>query len=171
VKDITNIFEVLMDKAQGVAKAFKNATLQYSRLREFQMEIYGEHHALVLSVITRWGTQYRLVNGLLRSKEALKAYALRYHEAKDGVSAKFRKAIAPVTDYVFWGELEELAEILQPLDEAIKTSESQKGHLGHVLQRWQDLYRALDQTTTQFPILKELFKENGALKEQYFILT
>lgn len=85
VKDILTCiseFKDLLEKAQTVAKAFKNAPLQYARLRQLQVEIYGQNRSLCLSVITRWGTQFRLVESLLRSKDALRRYAIAY-EASD----------------------------------------------------------------------------------------
>src|SRR5579859_5332219 len=62
VKDILDLpcFNGTIQKAQSIAKSFRNAPLQYARLREFQVELYGSPQSLVLSVITRWGTQYRL---------------------------------------------------------------------------------------------------------------
>src|SRR5579859_5882859 len=46
VKDILTCiseFKELLEKAQTIAKAFKNAPLQYARLRQLQVEIYGKN--------------------------------------------------------------------------------------------------------------------------------
>src|SRR5579859_5938053 len=61
-------FKELHDKAKKVVKAFNKAHLQYARLRDIQMTCYKEHRALILSIITRWGTQLRLIVSLLKSK-------------------------------------------------------------------------------------------------------
>ena len=73
VKDILKIqhFKDILHKAQSIVKAFKKAPLQYARLKQCQIDIYGEPRSLILSVITRWGTQYRLVHSVLNNKEAL----------------------------------------------------------------------------------------------------
>ena len=62
-------------KAQDIVSAFKTSPLQYARLRHQQTLKYNRHYALILAVITRWGTQYHLVSSILRSKDALRAYA------------------------------------------------------------------------------------------------
>ena len=53
-KDILAIprFHNTHEAAQAIVKAFKNAPLQYARLREYQRQIYNKNHALILSVIT-----------------------------------------------------------------------------------------------------------------------
>jgi hypothetical protein len=78
VKDLLDDVPILHNvhqKAQTIAHAFRSAPLQYGRLRDFQMQHYNTHLSLILAVITRWGTQYRLVESLRRSRDALRAYA------------------------------------------------------------------------------------------------
>jgi len=83
VKDLLQIplFQDTLQKAQKIVKAFRHSLLQYARLREFQLQ-YGDkrHKSLILSVITRWGTQFRLIQSVINSKDALKRYA---HEFGD----------------------------------------------------------------------------------------
>ena len=67
-------FKSLYDQSQAIVKDFKNSPLQYSHLKVIQLQQYGELHALCLSVITRWGTQFRLFQSLLRNKEALRQF-------------------------------------------------------------------------------------------------
>lgn len=137
VKDLLKIptFKTIIDKAQAVVRAFRSSLLQYARLRQFQLQYYKQHRSLVLSVITRWGTHYRLIRSLLDSKDALKRYA---HEYGDLPATKRLKTevINILKDREFWSSLESLREVLQPLDEALKMSESGNSHLGHVLPRW-----------------------------------
>src|SRR5437762_6030356 len=75
-------FKVLLDKAQSIVTAFKNSPLQYAHLREYQIAIYNRKLALCLSIITCWGTQYRLIDSVRKNKDALKEYMFR-HEAEN----------------------------------------------------------------------------------------
>ena len=61
IKNILELpsFSSVMKQAQILVKAFRKAHLQYARLRENQLHFYGRHQSLILSVITRWGTQFR----------------------------------------------------------------------------------------------------------------
>jgi hypothetical protein len=79
IKDIleTHPYSKILEKAQSVASFFHSAKKQYAILREEQQRIYGRHYALLLSVITRWGTQQALMDALLRNKSALLAYLER----------------------------------------------------------------------------------------------
>src|SRR5579859_4274436 len=161
VKDILTCipqFKELLEKAQTIAKAFKNASLQYARLRQLQVEIYGQKRSLCLSVITRWGTQYHLVESLLKSKDALRRYAIA-HEPGD--------LAAHAHDYInssmFWASLESLRELLQPIDEALWMSESNQAHLEKVLDRWAMIHMHLNRMKTDFPILGKLVQVFGVL--------
>ena len=76
IKDVLSfsIFKPIIEKAQSIVKAFKKSPLQLAHLCNLQEEIYGCRKSLCLSVITRWGTQYRLVESVLNSKDALRRY-------------------------------------------------------------------------------------------------
>jgi len=137
IKDLLQIPELksVLQKAQTVIEAFHHSLLQYARLREYQLQYNKIHQSLVLSVITHWGTQYRLIQSVINSKDALKYYA---HEYRD-LPAKKRlnqTAIDILKDREFWHSLEPLRELLQPLDEKLKMSEAGSSHLGHVLPHW-----------------------------------
>lgn len=47
------------------------------------MELYNKQYSIVLAVITRWGTELELYDGLARNKEALQQYALRWKSPRD----------------------------------------------------------------------------------------
>jgi len=84
IKDLLQLphFSNVANQAQSVAKAFRRAPLQYARLRENQLYFYQRYQSLVLSVITRWGTQFRLIQSVLKSKDALKRYASVYGDRR-----------------------------------------------------------------------------------------
>jgi len=136
-------FENIIHQARCLVSAFKKAPLQYARLRKLQSDCYGHEQSLVLSVIMRWGTQYRLLQSILKNKDALKRYACDYEEFP--VSQRIKQpAIGTIRSTMFWHELELLREVLQPIDECLKMSESGKSHLSHVLHHWMDLLKHLE---------------------------
>ena len=156
-KDLLTIprFSLTHKKAQIIVKAFKKAPLQYAHLREFQHQIYNQNYTLILSVITQWGTQYRLISSLLRSKDALRRYA-EVHKVKD----LGHDAFEYICDNAFWAELEILHEILKPIDEKLKMSESSKSHLGHVMNRWNDIVDHLHRKAMAIPELIDFLEQS-----------
>jgi hypothetical protein len=69
IKDVlnSNPFCDIISKAQTIVTASYRALKQYAILRSKQVK----QVAFVLSVITWWSTQYRLVLSVLKNKEAL----------------------------------------------------------------------------------------------------
>ena len=108
-----------------------------------QKAVYnGKTFALTLSVITRWGTQYRLLSSLIRSKDALRRYGtiddLDYEKSDEG-KRSHSKMMQNITDRSFWHDLEDRIEILKPLHDCQVMSESGDAHLGYVAQRWKTI--------------------------------
>jgi Protein of unknown function (DUF 659) len=160
VKDLLSIprLKDIHTKAQAVVKAFRKSPLQYAHLREIQMDCYKTHYALVLSVITHWGIQFRLISSLLRSKAALRKY-IDDHESKDlGYNA-----YEYIADRNFWRDLDIMRELLEPIDEHLKMSESGRGHLGLVLHRWIDILKHLKRRIKDIPELEDFINENDGI--------
>jgi len=68
----------------------------------------------------------------------------------------------------FWTELEPLRELLQPIDEALKMSESGKSHLGHVLERWLKITKHLNIKKLDFQELEPFMStDNGTFSKRY----
>ena len=95
------------------------------------MDIYRQHRTLVLAVITRWGSQFSMINGLLQNSEALLHFT---YDAR--AAAMLENVLTILSDRVFWGKLEELAQILRLIREAQRMSGSDSAHLGQVISRW-----------------------------------
>src|SRR5579859_3030408 len=85
----------------------------------------------MLSVITGWGAQFRLIQSVLKSKDALKRYACDYGDCPASQRIK-QSALDVIQSREFWAQLESIRELLQPLDEHLKMSESGKSHLAQV---------------------------------------
>jgi len=79
------LFKKVHNDAQTVAKAFKNAHLQYARLREIQQQEYGRTWAIVLAVATRLGSEKGLLDGLYRSKVAIQRHGIRFKDMPNDI--------------------------------------------------------------------------------------
>ena len=170
IKDLLQIprFQKIIEQAQTIVNAFREAPLQYARLRKFQMQCYKRHQSLVLSVITRWGTQYRLIQSVINNKDALKLYAYNYAEYPASQRIK-ESVINIIKSSDFWAELESLRKLSQPLDEGLRISESGKSHLGHVLTRWTGFLDHLTAEKVGFPneLSSFLSPVNGTFAQHY----
>jgi hypothetical protein len=60
-----------------------------------------------------------------------------------------------ISDSGFWEKLLLLKEVLEPLDKAIRISESNKAHLGMVVDRWASILKHLKAMTIDFPVLNQ----------------
>jgi hypothetical protein len=63
--------------------------------------------------------------------------------------------------------LEALRELLQPIDERLRMSESGKSHLGHVLNRWADILKTLRTMSIEHQELATFISEGGPFMERY----
>ena len=142
---IKKIFELLIyfpifKKAQSIAASFSHSRLQLAIFREKQATQYGRNYAIILLIITHWGSQYNLIKLLTRSKDALKAYAVNSCSSltKDKINLS-----SLLLDKRFWIEVKELEEVLRPVHEAQLSSEDDKAHLSHVTKQWLEMKEAL----------------------------
>jgi hypothetical protein len=111
-----------------IVTCFGKAGKQLGILRRIQKVVFGIMRALIATVPTRWGTQVRQIDSLLKNKDALKCYA-DSPEALDTVKPIIR-------DSSFWERLRALKSLLYPFHEEQKTSESNHSHLNRVAPRW-----------------------------------
>ena len=134
-------FSSIFKQAQQIASFFHKGDKQLAILRSYMKRAYGRHFAITLSVITRWGTQIRLIKSLIRSKEALRAWANHAYEleADEDRQKTYRAVVSSIQGHTFWNDLEDLREIFEPIHTAQVMSESNKAHLGYVVKRWNDI--------------------------------
>ena len=171
IKDVLDLpyFSNVLQQAQLIAKSFRKALLQLARLRDIQTHFYKHHQSFILSVITRWGTQFRLVQSVLKNKDALKCYTSDCGDLPAAQRIK-QSALNVIQSREFWAQLELIRELLQPLDEYLKMSESGKSHLGQVLSRWLDILDHLNtRSKTDFTIELGDFMstDNGGFVQRY----
>ena len=136
-------FKDVFKRAQHVVSYFHKAEKQLALLREEQVAMYnGKTYALTLSVITRWGTQYRLIHSLLQSKDALRRYGTRDdldYEKSDEGKGSHSKMIESITNRNFWYDLEDLIEIYKPFHDCQIMSESGDVYFSYFIKRWKTI--------------------------------
>jgi hypothetical protein len=97
---------------------------QLATLRKIQQTINRTEFALIGSVITRWGFQYRMLSSVLRSQ---------YADEVPGLKIELRETLRSSD---FWNHLKKLIAILKPIDDAISMLEDVKSNIGNVINRW-----------------------------------
>jgi hypothetical protein len=99
IKDIleTEPFATTIAKVQAIVSTFHRAKKQYAILRTKQ----AKPMAFVLSVIVRWGTQYGLVQSVLKNKQALFAWVVD-ERAQVGKKKGINTLRSTILDADFW---------------------------------------------------------------------
>jgi hypothetical protein len=113
---------------------FRLAQKQLALLRHYQREIYGKIFALTLAGNTRWGSQVGELKSLKRFMDALKKWARNLQNECEN-----KEILEALTDILYWNDVDELLEVLLPLHKAQIMSESSKGNLSHVYDRWKKI--------------------------------
>jgi len=119
-------------KAQGIVNHFNSSPLQLATLRKIQQSINRAEFSLIGAVITRWGSQYRMLSSVLRSQYALMMFADEASDLKVELQETLRNSD-------FWTNLKKLIAILKPINEAISMSEDVKSDIGKVINRWRNI--------------------------------
>lgn len=145
----------VVDDASKLATAFMGSSKQLGRLREVQKQLGLGRMSFVLAVITRWGTHF----GLLRSVMALRAAITQYFDAitkPNDPSNKIGALLTPFWerrigyDEQFWRDLKWSIDLMEPFDEALRMSESDRNVLGYIIPRWRHLHRHFASTAAKF---------------------
>jgi hypothetical protein len=124
-------FKPILDAAQAIARGFHKAKKQYAILREIQEDVYGKQQALILSVLTRWGTQYHLCRSILKNRDALEKWALR----KDTKLNTDNSQKQSILNDSFWTQLNKLCQAIKLIHDQQKISERNNATLGEVIPR------------------------------------
>lgn len=86
---------------------FNSAPLQLNRLQKYQVEIYHKTSVLLVSVITRWGLQFKMLRSVLKCRQALERQALNIKKDDRGRGKKASIA-STLLEPTFWADLDEL---------------------------------------------------------------
>jgi hypothetical protein len=167
-------FEPAMKAANRIVGYFNRATKQYAFLYEQQIKEYGRYKALILSGIIRWGIQLNLIKKLLKTKQTLRNYAAQEF-TDDG---KNKWIILTLLDDKLWKRFGLILQLLAPIHEAQKMSESTGAYLDRVKSRWDHIRAELTQLERQqqfefvdWPLLWEIFddREKRQIRPIYFL--
>ncbi|KAG0135000.1 hypothetical protein HOY82DRAFT_601293 [Tuber indicum] len=112
-----------------VINTFHRSPLQLSILPDKLKAFYGKTSALVLAVITRWGTQAHAIKSIYRNKDTLKSYILNdliQHE---------HEVTRLLSSHDFCNNVEELHDLILPNYVVLVQSESSNVHLRLVVSR------------------------------------
>lgn len=124
---------------QRLATAFSTSPKQLGKLRQVMQKVLGRQYSFTLAVITRWGTQLRLLTSVQRIRYAIQEF---FEKADRGdLGEKLTEFHSRQIHYnkEFWGNLDFISELLQPLHDAIKMSEDDRSVIGYVIPRWKEL--------------------------------
>ena len=133
-------FKIVFKDANTVVSFFRSANRQLAIFRRHMKDVYGHHRALTLSVLTRWGTQFLLINSITRSQEALGRWAI---DPSIDRNAGY-KVIEIIQRPEFWADLNHPKTIFEPAHQAQVMSKSLDSHLGLVYTRWTMIKSHLD---------------------------
>jgi len=96
----------------------------------------------------------------------LKRYVCDYEDLPPDKRIK-QSVIDIIKRTEFWNGLELMRELLKPIDERLKMSESGKSHLGHVLNRWMDFLKHLREKRSEIDDLEMFISADGAFAQRY----
>lgn len=144
IKDIVELprFKATMRLAGRVIQFFNDSGKRYETLRVHQLQLNGRHSALASSVITRWGTQYRMLKSLQVNYLALQAFV----EASNYEVSSKEWLRPTIRDSNFWQTISLVLRLISPIHEAQIMSESDHSSLMKVKQRWDDIQSHLQAT-------------------------
>jgi hypothetical protein len=164
IKDIleSKLFSDTIAKAQLIVSTFYRAKKQYTILHTKQEKSI----AFVLSVITRWGSQYGLTQSVLKNQQALFAWVAD-KRAQVGKKKQENTLRPLILDQDFWKDLSELAIILKPIHEAQKMSESNNASLAKVVPRWLQLEQDLKDLSQIYLYLKPVLASGSIFNTRF----
>jgi len=138
IKQIPLIKHVL-DITQSIVTSFSNSAKMLAILRDIMQKLYNKVFSFVISVITRWGTQFAMVHSVSRAKAAIQEFfdTMQEDELRDKMKLLKQRDIQ--WDHAFWRNLTFILDFLKPLDEAIRMSEADHAVIGLVVPRWKRL--------------------------------
>lgn len=159
VKDIvtSSPWRLTLEKAVYVITYFRHSKKQYARLREMMpVTCNGKVYSLLVAAITRWGSQQRALQSLVRVKPALLMFCTDpVIQAEAGIqnllystsdpnnppesTTLLRKVLLILNDPSFWRAIECLLAILQPIIAAQKQSETDRAYVHRVIPRWRGI--------------------------------
>jgi hypothetical protein len=141
IKDIIRLpgIESTFKKASVIVTSLRNSPLLLSHFRRIQQATAMPACQLVQSVITRWGTQARMLESLVESRQSLIKFEAELSHQHQHQHQQFRALSNPC----FWADLKGILSVLGPISTIQTASESDSHHVPYVLANWAAVLRRL----------------------------
>ena len=148
IGDILKIKEIkdIVDNSKIIVNYFKSHVQAAAKLKRIQIENYNKEIALVLPVLTRWGTHLSCFQSLQKSKIALEQILM---------DAEIRRKMdSTVRNYVlseqFWEMLDLITKFLEPMVVALKLFESDTSTLSTVYLHFKKIMNQVSEISCDF---------------------
>jgi hypothetical protein len=143
IGDILNIgwFQQVSKQASSIVSAFSTSPKQLAVLRVHMEKAYGKQLSFTVACITRWGTHLAMLRSVYKTQLAFQRFM---DNLKPEDTTETLTKIRPLAwDQGFWISVKFVIELLDPIDKAIKMSESDRSTAGHVVTRWKRVRRMM----------------------------
>ena len=147
----------------AIVTGFSMSPKMLAGLRSFMESVYGKQISLVISCLTRWGTHVAKLDSVSRIQLAFQRFmdSLKVEDSTETME-KIRYL---AWDRTFWNKLQFTIELLRPINEAIRMSESDRSTAGHVVSRWKRIYR---QMISKLREAAQLYPDIATCEQQIF---
>jgi len=154
IKDVLGIphYKVIQSQIRLVINTFCRSPLQLSIFPEKQKACYGKTTALVLVVITRWGTQAWAIESIYKNKKVFKACGLDDRTQLDHEASQL------LCSRDFWNNIEELCDLILPIHKVQVQSEFTNAHLELIVSYWLTIRNHLEHIVDLQPALPEILQ-------------
>ena len=144
IKDLIELpyWNDVFEQAGSIVRAFLRSHKQLGILRDLMMKQYNEHRSFCLSIITRWGTQYRLIKSLAKCKAVLREY-FEFEMDPDDVPKSIIDCAKIIGDGMFWHSIQDCVPVFSTIDEELKKSESDIASICHTIGHWNSIWRTI----------------------------
>ncbi|CAB5392228.1 unnamed protein product, partial [Rhizophagus irregularis] len=145
-KSLCMVSDDIVNNAKMIVNYFKSHIQAAAKLKRIQNENYNKKIALVLPILTRWGTHLSCFQSLLKSKIALEQ-VLMDSEIRQKINRKVRNN---VLSEEFWEMANLITKFLEPMVVALKLFESDSSTLSTVYSNFKKLMIKVSEISCNF---------------------
>lgn len=148
IGDVLKINEIktIVDNAKMIVNYFKSHVQAAAKLKRIQFENYNKEIALVLPVLTRWGTHLGCLQSLKKTKIALEQ-TLMDSDIRKKMDSTVRNFVLSED---FWEMLDTIIKFLEPMVVALKLFESDASTLSTVYFQFKRLMNQVSEFSCNF---------------------
>ncbi|CAB5095217.1 unnamed protein product [Rhizophagus irregularis] len=148
IGDILKIDEIktIVENSKMIVKYFKSHVQAAAKLKRIQGENYNKEIALVLPILTRWGSHLSCFQSLQKSKTALEQ-TLMDPDIRKKINNTVRNFVLSEN---FWDMLDTIIKFLEPMVIALKLFESDTSTLSTVYFHFKKLMHRVSEISCNF---------------------